>query len=106
MLVKAQDGTIVLNNDKVTEYLVSDKWDGRFKVIAIVEGNQAVVGRYSTKDKCIAALEMLLECQTMNLLFAMGEENPRNLCCGYVADQPLGVFEMPQEDEVYENRAD
>lgn len=37
----------------------------------------------------------------MNLLFERGQdENPRDLVCEYVADQPLGVFEMPQEDEI------
>ena len=37
----------------------------------------------------------------MNLLFERGQdENPRDLVCEYVADQPLGVFKMPQEDEI------
>lgn len=26
------------------------------------------------------------------------DENPRDLVCDYVADQPLGVFEMPADD--------
>jgi hypothetical protein len=44
---------------------------------------------------------MLMDCYTMNLLFERGQdENPRDLVCEYVADQPLGVFEMPQEDEI------
>ena len=45
--------------------------------------------------------EQNMDCYTMNLLFARGQdENPRDLVCEYVADQPLGVFEMPQEDEI------
>ena len=102
MLVKSQDGTIALNNDNVDMYLVSDRWDGRFKVIAHLDKEQVVIGRYSSREKCVVALEMLLECQTMNLLFAMGEENPRELCCDYVADQSMGVFEMPAETELPE----
>lgn len=102
MFVKAQDGTIVLNNAKVIQYETTDKLDGRFKVIAHLDKEQVVIGRYSSREKCVVALEMLLECQTMNLLFAMGEENPRELCCDYVADQPMGVFEMPAETELPE----
>lgn len=51
--------------------------------------------------KCRMAISMLMDCYTMNLLFERGQdENPRDLVCEYVADQPLGVFEMPQEDEI------
>lgn len=109
MFVKLQDETIVLNNDKVTEYFVSDKWDGQFKVIALVEGRQVVMGRYSTKDKCVIVLNMLLECQTMNLMINLGtiqEFNIRQNCSDYVGTQQLGIFEMPQEKEVYEDRTD
>lgn len=101
MLVKSQDGTIVLNNDRVTMYEVTDKWDGRFKVVALVNEQEVVIGRYSTEDKCKAALQMILDCHNMNLLFEQSYEgNPRDLFCEYVADQQLGVFDMPQEDEV------
>ena len=101
MLVKSQDGTIVLNNDRVTMYRVSDKWDGRFKVIARVNDNEFVIGRYSTEEKCKEALQMLLDCHNMNLLFEQqSETNPRDLFCEYVADQQLGIFDMPQEDEI------
>lgn len=101
MFVKAQDKTITLNHEKVDEYNATDVWDGRFKVVAIMGEEQVVIGRYSTKEKCAIAIEMLLECYTMNLLFARGtDENPRDLVCEYVADQPLGVFEMPQENEI------
>lgn len=101
MLVKSQDGTIALNNDNVDMYLVSDRWDGRFKVIARMKGTEFVIGRYSTKEKCTMAISMIVDCYTMNLLFSRGQdENPRELFNEYVADQPPGVFEMPQEDEV------
>jgi hypothetical protein len=107
MLVKSQDGIIALNNDNVDMYRVSDKWDGRFKVIARVNDNEFVIGRYSSKEKCAMAISMILDCYTMNLLFMRGQdENPRDLFDDYVADQPLGVFEMPQEDEIYEDRTD
>ena len=101
MLVKSQDGTIVLNNDNVDMYLVSDRWDGRFKVIARVKGTEFVIGRYSTKEKCRETLQMILDCHNMNLLFEQqSETNPRDLFCEYVADQQLGIFDMPQEDEL------
>lgn len=101
MLVKSQDGAVVLNNDTVTMYRISDKWDGRFKVIARVNDNEFVIGRYSSKEKCATAISMILDCYTMNSLFMRGQdENPRDLFDDYVADQPLGVFEMPQEDEI------
>lgn len=101
MLVKSQDGTIVLNNDRVTMYRVSDKWDGRFKAIARVNDNEFVIGRYSTEEKCKETLQMLLDCYNMNLLFEQqSETNPRDLFCEYVADQQLGIFDMPQEDEI------
>ena len=107
MLVKSQDGTIVLNNDNVDMYLVSDRWDGRFKVIARMKGTEFVIGRYSSEEKCAMAISMILDCYTMNLLFMRGQDkNPRDLFDDYVADQPLGVFEMPQEDEIYEDRTD
>ena len=94
MFVKSQDGAVVLNNDKVTEYSTD-------KVAALVGENRVVIGRYSTKEKCRMAISMLMDCYTMNLLFDRGQdENPRDLVCEYVADQPLGVFEMPQEDEI------
>ena len=101
MFVKSQDGAVVLNNDKVTEYSTDSKYDGRYKVAALVGENRVVIGRYSTKEKCRMAISMLMDCYTMNLLFERGQdENPRDLVCEYVADQPLGVFEMPQEDEI------
>lgn len=101
MFVKSQDGAAVLNNDKVTEYSTDSKYDGRYKVAALVGENRVVIGRYSTKEKCRMAISMLMDCYTMNLLFERGQdENPRDLVCEYVADQPLGVFEMPQEDEI------
>lgn len=102
MLVKSQDGELVLNNEMVTAYCVSDKWDSCWKVLAKYgNDNQAVIGRYSTREKCKAALGMLLECQTMNHLLEMYKDfNARDLCCEYVADQPIGVFEMPEEDEI------
>lgn len=101
MFVKSQDGAVVLNNDKVTEYETTDKYDGRYKVTALVEEQNIVIGRYSTKEKCRMAISMLMDCYTMNLLFERGQdENPRDLVCDYVADQPLGIFEMPQESEV------
>lgn len=107
MFVKSQDGAVVLNNDKVTEYSTDSKYDGRYKVAALVGESRVVIGRYSTKEKCRMAISMLMDCYTMNLLFERGQdENPRDLVCEYVADQPLGVFEMPQEDEVYEDRTD
>lgn len=107
MFVKSQDGVVVLNNDKITEYSTDSKYDGRYKVAALVGENRVVIVRYSTKEKCRMAISMLMDCYTMNLLFARGQdENPRDLVCEYVADQPLGVFEMPQEDEVYEDRTD
>jgi len=100
MFVKSQDGAVVLNNDRVTEYSTDSKYDGRYKVAALVGENRVVIGRYSTKEKCRMAISMLMDCYTMNLLFERGQdENPRDLVCEYVADQPLGVFEMPQEDE-------
>ena len=103
MFVKSQDGAVVLNNDKVTEYSTDSKYDGRYKVAALVGENRVVIGRYSTKEKCRMAISMLMDCYTMNLLFERGQdENPRDLVCEYVADQPLGVFEMPQEDEIEE----
>ena len=98
---RIQDGAVVLNNDKVTEYSTDSKYDGRYKVAALVGENRVVIGRYSTKEKCRMAISMLMDCYTMNLLFERGQdENPRDLVCEYVADQPLGVFEMPQEDEI------
>lgn len=101
MFVKSQDGAVVLNNDRVTEYSTDSKYDGRYKVTALVGENRVVIGRYSTKEKCRMAISMLMDCYTMNLLFERGQdENPRDLVCEYVADQPLGVFEMPQEDEI------
>lgn len=101
MFVKSQDGAVVLNNDKVTKYETTDKYDGRYKVTALVEEQNIVIGRYSTKEKCRMAISMLMDCHTMNLLFERGQdENPRDLVCEYVANQPLGVFEMPQEDEI------
>lgn len=101
MFVKSQDGAVVLNNGKVTEYSTDSKYDGRYKVAALVGENRVVIGRYSTKEKCRMAISMLMDCYTMNLLFERGQdENPRDLVCEYVADQPLGVFEMPQEDEI------
>lgn len=101
MLVRSQDGTIVLNNDRVTMYRVSDKWDGRYKIIARVNDSEFVIGRYSTEEKCKATLQMILDCQNMNLLFEQHPEtNPRDLFCEYVADQQLGIFDMPQEDEI------
>lgn len=107
MFVKSQDGAVVLNNDKVTEYSTDSKYDGRYKVAALVGESRVVIGRYSTKEKCRMAISMLMDCYTMNLLFERGQdENPRDLVCECVADQPLGVFEMPQEDEVYEDRTD
>ena len=82
-------------------YRVSDKWDGRFKAIARVNDNEFVIGRYSTEEKCKEALQMLLDCYNMNLLFEQqSETNPRDLFCEYVADQQLGIFDMPQEDEI------
>ena len=36
MFVKSQDGAVVLNNDKVTEYSTDSKYDGRYKVAALV----------------------------------------------------------------------
>lgn len=106
MFVKSQDGAVVLNNDKVSKYETTDKYDGRYKVTALVEEQNIVIGRYSTKEKCRMAISMLLDCYTMNLMFDRGDENPRDLVCDYVADQPLGIFEMPQEDEVYESGND
>lgn len=100
MFVKSQDGAVVLNNDKVSKYETTDKYDGRYKVTALVEEQNIVIGRYSTKEKCRMAISMLLDCYTMNLMFDRGDENPRDLVCDYVADQPLGIFEMPQESEV------
>lgn len=100
MFVKSQNGEEVLNHDKVTKYETTDKYDGRYKVTALVGERVAILGRYTTKEKCIAAISMLLDCYTMNLMFDRGDENPRDLVCDYVADQPLGIFEMPQESEV------
>lgn len=51
MFVKSQDGAVVLNNDKVTEYSTDSKYDGRYKVAALVGENRVVIGRYSTKEK-------------------------------------------------------
>ncbi len=105
MFVRSQDKTIVLNNEKVIKYMVSDSRGGNFRIIA-AEGEGAnyteiVLGRYRTEKKCKIVLDMLMDCYTMNLLFERGQdENPRDLVCDYVADQPLGVFEMPQEDEI------
>lgn len=101
MFVKSQDGTVVLNNDNVDIYLVSDRWDERFKVLARVKGTEFVIGKYSTKEKCKETLQMILDCHNMNLLFEQKlGTNIRELFCDYVADQQLGLFEMPQEDEV------
>lgn len=36
MFVKSQDGAVVLNNDKVTEHSTDSKYDGRYKVAALV----------------------------------------------------------------------
>lgn len=80
MFVKSQDGAVVLNNDKVTEYSTDSKYDGRYKVAALVGENRVVIGRYSTKEKCRMAISMLMDCYTMNLLFERGQdENPRDL---------------------------
>ena len=87
MFVKSQDGAVVLNNDRVTEYSTDSKYDGRYKVAALVGENRVVIGRYSTKEKCRMAISMLMDCYTMNLLFERGQdENPRDLVCEYVAD--------------------
>ena len=40
MFVKSQDGAVVLNNDKVTEYSTDSKYDGRYKVAALVGENR------------------------------------------------------------------
>lgn len=66
MFVKSQDGAVVLNNDKVTEYSTDSKYDGRYKVAALVGENRVVIGRYSTKEKCRMAISMLMDCYTMN----------------------------------------
>ena len=80
MFVKSQDGVVVLNNDKVTEYSTDSKYDGRYKVAALVGESRVVIGRYSTKEKCRMAISMLMDCYTMNLLFERGQdENPRDL---------------------------
>lgn len=50
MFVKSQDGAVVLNNDKVSKYETTDKYDGRYKVTALVEEQNIVIGRYSTKE--------------------------------------------------------
>ena len=50
MFVKSQDGAVVLNNDKVTEYSTDSKYDGRYKVAALIGENRVVIGRYSTKE--------------------------------------------------------
>ena len=100
MFVKSQDGEKVLNHDKVTEYEITDKYDGRYKVTALIGEQNIVIGRCSTKYKCRIAISMLLDCYTMNLMFDRGDENPRDLVCDYVADQPLGIFGMPKESEV------
>lgn len=42
MFVKSQDGVVVLNNDKVTEYSTDSKYDGRYKVAALVGENRVV----------------------------------------------------------------
>lgn len=60
MFVKSQDGAVVLNNDKVTEYSTDNKYDGRYKVAALVGENRVVIGRYSTKEKCRMAISMLI----------------------------------------------
>lgn len=101
MLVKSQDGTIVLNNDRVTMYRILERGDGRSNIIARVNDMEFLAGQYSTKEKCKKILQMILDCHNMNLLFEQqSETNPRELFCDYVADQQLGLFEMPQEDEV------
>lgn len=100
MFVKSQGGATVLNYDKVTKYRAEYKYEGLSEVVAYVGDEKNVLGRYSTRQKCIDAISMLLECYTMNLMFDRGNENPRDLVCDYVADQPLGIFEMPQESEV------
>ena len=74
MFVKSQDGVVVLNNDKVTEYSTDSKYDGRYKVAALVGENRVVIGRYSTKEKCRMAISMLMDCYTMNLLFERGQD--------------------------------
>lgn len=33
MFVKSQDGAVVLNNDKVTEYSTDSKYDGRYSIL-------------------------------------------------------------------------
>ena len=60
MFVKSQDGAVVLNNDKVTEYSTDSKYDGRYKVAALVGESRVVIGRYSTKEKCRMAISMLM----------------------------------------------
>lgn len=51
MFVKSQDGAVVLNNDKVTEYSTDSKYDGRYKVAALVGENRVVIGRYILRKK-------------------------------------------------------
>lgn len=61
---------------------------------------EPVMGKYRNSEQCKKVLEMIQECYNMNLLFEQGIGNARDLCCDYVADQKLGIFEMPQIDEI------
>ena len=107
---KTQNATILdmiqydWNLDTIKEWFGEIPRDVNYEqniLAALVGENRVVIGRYSTKEKCRMAISMLMDCYTMNLLFERGQdENPRDLVCEYVADQPLGVFEMPQEDEI------
>lgn len=66
----------------------------------VTEKFEPVMGRYENAEQCKKVLEMIQECYNMNLLFGQGIGNARDLCCDYVADQKLGIFEMPQINEI------
>lgn len=75
MFVKSQDGAVVLNNDKVTEYSTDSKYDGRYKVAALVGEHRMVI--------CIGdEEEIFFSCREAERLYNLPPNSVGKVCRG------------------------
>lgn len=106
MLIKSQSGKQIVNFDNYNGICIDYPNESDFKIYAVLEVDsehisQVELGIYSSENKAQKVLNWILDSYNMNLLLkATPKLNPRDFFDEYVADQKLGIFEMPSNEEV------
>lgn len=99
MLIKSQNGRQIINLDNCISIGITG--DNYIIVFYPFYDGWDKIGGYSSNEKAKKVLDRILDCHNMHLLLQMSlESKTRDLFDEYVADQKLGIFEMPSNEEV------